>query len=192
MGSYAGEYNVSGGDENKSVITPSNCNILPVSQAGGGPVKATKFEDLNLFASGDKRQLFSLKYDYTSDDYIPNDIGFAGEDLLEAGISSMWHLKGYDRNLYLRTDNKKLVVINQPADMKALGFFRIDMRGDVLEHCVSNANGESVQFAVVKRGDSVSVEFLILKTFLLMLLRFILQMLIVILISMEQVLLSMV
>lgn len=160
MGSYAGEYNVSGGDENKSVITPSNCNILPVSQAGGGPVKATKFEDLNLFASGDKRQLFSLKYDYTSDDYIPNDIGFAGEDLLEAGISSMWHLKGYDRNLYLRTDNKKLVVINQPADMKALGFFRIDMRGDVLEHCVSNANGESVQFAVVKRGDSVSVEFI--------------------------------
>lgn len=160
MGSYAGEYNVSGGDENKSVLTPSNCSILPVSQAGGGPVKATKFEDLNLFASADKKQLFSLKYDYTSDDYIPNDIGFAGEDLLTSGISSMWHLRGYDRNLYLRTDDKKLVVINQPEDVKALGFFRVDMQGDTLEHCVSNANGESVQFVVVKRGDAISVEYI--------------------------------
>lgn len=159
MGSYAGEYNISGGDENKSVITPGNCNILPVSQAGGGPVKATKFEDLNLFASGDRRQLFSLKYDYTSDDYIPNDIGFAGEDLLGSGISSMWHLRGYDRNLYLRTDSNELVLINQPEDVKALGFFRIDMKGDVLEHCVSNANGSSAQFVLVKRGDSYTVEF---------------------------------
>lgn len=159
MGSYSGEYNISGGDENKSVITPSNCNILPVSQAGGGPVKATKFEDLNLFASGDRKQLFSLKYDYTSDDYIPNDIGFAGEDLLSAGISSMWHLRGYDRNLYLRTDNKELVLINQPEDVKALGFFRINMVGDVLEHCVSNANGQSTQFVLVKRGDVCTVEF---------------------------------
>ena len=159
MGSYAGEYNVSGGDENKSVITPSNCKTQPVSQAGGGPVKAVKFEDLNLFASGDRHQLFSLKYDYTSDDYIPSDIGFAGEDLLDSGISSMWHLRGYDRNLYLRTDNNKLVVINQPEDVKALGFFRVNMVGDVLEHCVSNANGESVQFALVKRGDKYNVEF---------------------------------
>ena len=159
MGSYAGEYNISGGDENKSVITPTNCNILPVSQAGGGPVKATKFEDLNLFASGDRKQLFSLKYDYTSDDYIPSDIGFAGEDLLSAGISSMWHLRGYDRNLYLRTDNKELVLINQPEDVKALGFFRINMVGDVLEHCVSNANGQSTQFVLVKRGDNYTVEF---------------------------------
>lgn len=160
MGSYAGEYNISGGDENKSVITPSNCNILPVSQAGGGPVKATKFEDLNLFASGDRRQLFSLKYDYTSDDYIPSDIGFAGEDLLSAGISSMWHLRGYDRNLYLRTDDNGLVLIHQPEDVKALGFFRVDMKGDVLNHCVSNANGSSAQFVLVKRGDVCTVEFI--------------------------------
>jgi len=160
MGSYAGEYNISGGDENKSVITPSNCNILPVSQAGGGPVKATKFEDLNLFASGDRRQLFSLKYDYTSDDYIPSDIGFAGEDLLTAGINSMWHLRGYDRNLYLRTDDNELVLIHQPEDVKALGFFRINMAGDVLEHCVSNANGVSVQFVMVKRGNTYTVEFI--------------------------------
>lgn len=159
MGSYAGEYNVSGGDENKSVLTPSNCNVLPVSQAGGGPVKAVKFEDLNLFASASKRQLFSLKYDYTSDDYIPNDIGFAGEDLLDSGIASMWHLRGYDRNLYLRTDNNNLVVINQPEDVKALGFFRVDMAGDVLDHCVSNSNGVSTQFVLVKRGDNYTVEF---------------------------------
>lgn len=159
MGSYAGEYNISGGDSNKSVITPSNCNILPVSQAGGGPVKATKFEDLNLFASGNKKQLFRLKYDYTSDDYIPNDIGFAGEDLLDSGISSMWHLRGYDRNLYLRTENNSLVVINQPEDVKALGFFRVNMVGDVLEHCVSNANGESTQFVLMKRNGKYTVEF---------------------------------
>lgn len=159
MGSYAGEYNVSGGDENKSVLTPSNCNVLPVSQAGGGPVKAVKFEDLNLFASASKRQLFSLKYDYTSDDYIPNDIGFAGEDLLDSGIASMWHLRGYDRNLYLRTDNNSLVVINQPEDVKALGFFRVDMAGDVLDHCVSNSDGTSTQFVLVKRGDNYTVEF---------------------------------
>lgn len=160
MGSYAGEYNVSGGDENKSVITPSNCNILPVSQAGGGPVKATKFGDLNLFASGDRKQLFSLKYDYTSDDYIPDDIGFAGEDLLSTGISSMWHLRGYDRNLYLRTDNNDLVLIHQPEDVKALGFFRINMGGEMLEHCVSNSNGVSTQFVLVKRGNVYTVEFI--------------------------------
>lgn len=158
MGSYAGEYNISGGDENKSVITPSNCNILPVSQAGGGSVKATKFEDLNLFTSGDRKQLFSLKYDYTSDDYTPDDIGFAGEDLLSAGISSMWHLRGYDRNLYLRTDDNNLVLIHRPEDVKALGFFRVNMVGDVLEHCVSNSNGVSAQFIVVKRGDVYTVE----------------------------------
>lgn len=159
MGSYAGEYNVSGGSEDKKAVTPGNINILPVSQAGGGPVKATKFEDLNLFVSGDRKQIFSLKYDYTTDDYSPNDIGFAGDDLLSAGIASMWHLKGRDRNLYLRTDDNKLVLINRPEDVKALGFFRVDMQGDVLEHCVSNAEGESTQFVLVKRGDSYSVEF---------------------------------
>jgi hypothetical protein len=151
---------VSGGSEDKKAVTPGNINILPVSQAGGGPVKATKFEDLNLFVSGDRKQIFSLKYDYTTDDYSPNDIGFAGDDLLSAGIASMWHLRGYDRNLYLRTDDNKLVLINRPEDVKALGFFRVDMRGDVLEHCVSNANGESTQFVLVKRGDSYSVEFI--------------------------------
>ena len=160
MGSYAGEYNISGGDNNKSVITPSSCNVLPVSQAGGGPVKAVKFEDLNLFASGDRKQLFSLKYDYTSDDYIPSDIGFAGEDLLESGIAAMWHLRGYDRNLYLRTDNKKLVVINQPEDVKVLGFFRVNMLGSVLDHCVSNANGESVLFTLIERGTTHTVEYI--------------------------------
>jgi hypothetical protein len=159
MGSYAGEYNISGGGENKEVLTPSSCNIMPVSQAGGGPVKATKFEDLNLFASADRRHLFSLRYDYTSDDYIPDDIGFAGEELLDSGIASMWHLRGYDRNLYLRTDNNQLVAINQPEGVKALGFFRVDMGGDVLDHCVSNANGESVQFVMVKRGDKYTVEY---------------------------------
>lgn len=160
MGSYSGEYNVSGGSEDKKVVTPGNISILPVSQAGGGPVKATKFEDLNLFASADRKQIFSLKYDYTTDDYSPNDIGFAGDDLLSAGISSMWHLRGYDRNLYLRTDDNKLMLINRPEDVKALGFFRVDMQGDVLEHCVSNANGQSTQFVLVKRGDTYTVEFI--------------------------------
>ena len=160
MGSYAGEYNISGADENKSVITPGNCKISPVSQAGGGPVKAAKFEDLNLFASADRKQLFSLKYDYTSDDYVPSDIGFAGEDLLSNGIASMWHLRGHDRNLYMRTDSNELVLINRPEDMKALGFFRVNMVGDVLEHCVSNANGESTQFVLVKRGDVCTAEFI--------------------------------
>jgi hypothetical protein len=140
-------------------LTPGNCNILPVSQAGGGPVRAVKFEDLNLFASADRHQLFSLKYDYTSDDYIPDNIGFAGEDLLDGGIASMWHLRGYDRNLYLRTDDKKMVVINQPEDVKALGFFRIDMVGDVLDHCVSNSDGESVLFTLVDRGGRHTVEY---------------------------------
>jgi hypothetical protein len=160
MGSYAGEYNVSGGSEDKKVITPGNISILPVSQAGGGPVRAVKFEDLNLFASADRKQIFSLKYDYTTDDYSPNDIGFAGDDLLSSGIASMWHLRGYDRNLYLRTDDNKLMLINRPEDVKALGFFRVDMQGDVLEHCVSNANGQSTQFVLVKRGDTYTVEFI--------------------------------
>lgn len=160
MGSYAGEYNVTGGSEDKKAVTPGNINILPVSQAGGGPVKAAKFEDMNLFVSSDRKQIFSLKYDYTTDDYSPNDIGFAGDDLLTSGIASMWHLRGYDRNLYLRTEDNKLVLINRPEDVKALGFFRVDMCGDVLEHCVSNANGESTQFVLVKRGDSYTVEFI--------------------------------
>jgi hypothetical protein len=159
MGSYAGEYNISGGSEDKKAVTPGNINILPVSQVGGGPVKATRFEDLNLFVSGDRKQIFSLKYDYTTDDYSPDDIGFAGDDLLSSGISSMWHLKGYDRNLYLRTDDNKLMLINRPEDVKALGFFRIDMRGDTIEHCVSNSNGQSTQFVLVKRGDVCTVEF---------------------------------
>lgn len=156
MGSYSGEYNVVG--SSSGAISPTTCNILPVSSIGGAPVDALKFEELNLFVGALGTEVYSLRYDYTTDDYAPDDVGFTASDILSEGVTRMQALKNDDRNIFFTTEKKRLRFMNNAKEIGLLGTYRIDLDDDVLDIAVSCSNELSILFILVQRGDEIIVE----------------------------------
>lgn len=156
MGSYAGEYNVQGAEG--GVVSPTGIALLPVSSIGGANVDALKFEELNMFVGALGNELYAMKYDYTTDDFAPENIGFVNNMLLEDKITRLQPLKNIDRNVYFTTGTNKLRILNNSRESKKLGFYRVGLDGDVLDVASSSAGGRSLMFCLVKRGDVFTVE----------------------------------
>ena len=156
MGSYSGEYNVRG--SSSGAISPTACYILPVSSIGGAPVDALKYEELNMFVGRLSTSVYSLRYDYTTDDYSPDNIGFAGSDLMEEGVARLQALKNDDNNVYFKTLRNNLRLIHNNKEVNLLAFARTNLMGEALDIASSNSKYRSVMFVLVRRGDFVSVE----------------------------------
>lgn len=156
MGSYSGEYNVTGGSS--GAISPSACYILPVSTIGGAPVDAIKYEELNVFVGCLGTEIYSLRYDYTTDDYSPDNVGLAGAKLLEDGIVRLQSLRNADRNIYYVTGKKELRFMNNVKEVGLLGFYRTNFDGEVLDIATSNSGAVSTAFVMVRRGDVTTIE----------------------------------
>lgn len=155
-GSYSGEYNVSG--EKNGPITPINANIQTISTIGGAPVAALKFRELNLFVAAHSNEIYSISYDYTTDDYVPTDIGIMSQHLLEDKITRWDALNNEDRNIYFHTGNNKVNLINYVKDTKTLGYYRLNLNGEILDLAASNAGPLSRMCFLVKRGDVYTLE----------------------------------
>lgn len=157
MGSASGEYNVLG-DKATGAISPLNIAILPVSGVGSANVDAIKYKDMNLFVGASTQELYRLQYDYSTDDYIPEDMSAVSENLFAEGISKLQVLRTKDRNLYFLTEDKQLRLCSVQEEIKTVGTFRIDVAGKVLDFAVSNAGPNSFEFLLIKRGDVVTME----------------------------------
>ena len=157
MGSASGEYNVLG-DKSTGAISPTTVAILPVSSVGSANVDAVKYKDMNLFVGASTQELYRLTYDYTTDDYVPEDLTTVSENLFADGIERMHVLRVKDRNLYFLTETKRLRFCSVQDEIKTVGTYRVDVNGDVLDFTVSNAGPYSFQFLLVKRDNVCTME----------------------------------
>jgi len=157
MGSSVGEYNVEG-DKSSGSFSPTNVRTLPVSNMGGANVDAVKYKDMNLFVGSSGEELYRLTYDYSSDDYVPDDLSAVSENLFADGISKMHILPVKERNLYFLTNNKLLRLCNMQEEIKTMGCYRVDLSGDVLEFTISTSGVNSLGFVFIKRDDVYTIE----------------------------------
>lgn len=155
-GSYSGEYNVNGAKD--GTLTQTNVRVESISTLGGAPIRALKFKELNLFVGTQSNEIYSISYDYTTDDYVPTNIGYMSSHLLEDRVARWVALNNHDRNIYFRTETNKLRGINYVKEVKNLGYFRINLSGDVLDEAASNAGPVSTVYFLVKRGDVYTIE----------------------------------
>lgn len=158
MGSYSGEYNVAG--NSSGAISPSACYCLPVSSIGGAKVDALKYEELNMFIGSLGTEIYSLRYDYTTDDYSPDNIGFGSSEMLEEGngVKRMSALKNADKNVYFVTNTNELRLINNAKEVGLLGFYRSNFDGEVLDIASSNVDGRATMFVLVRRTHTEVVD----------------------------------
>lgn len=155
-GSYSGEYNVAGAKD--GTLTPTNLRVDAISTLGGAPVRALKFKELNLFVGTQSNEIYSISYDYTTDDYVPTNIGYMSSHLLSDLVVRWVALNNPDRNIYFRTSDNKIRGINYVKEVKNLGYFRVNLSGDVLDQAATNAGPVSTIYFLVKRGDVYTIE----------------------------------
>lgn len=157
MGSVSGEYNILG-NKSTGAFSPTTIKILPVSNVGGANVDAVKYKDMNLFVGTSAQELFRLQYDYSTDDYVPEDLSMVSENLFEEGVSKLHVLRSKDRHLYFLTQSHKLRLASVQEEIKMVGCYRLDLAGDIMDFTVSNAGTLSYQFLLVKRDNVFTVE----------------------------------
>lgn len=160
MGSYSGEYKISGTDTRSNVITPTSLAVSPVSAVGGARVRPIRYNRKNIFVSSTGQLLYNLVYNYQTDDYSPSDMSTIGEDLLHDGVQDMAIIKNKESIVTYRTKLGDLRYFSSEPDSDFLSFYRADLKGEVLASCVSEGSGKTVQFVVVKRGEEYFVEYI--------------------------------
>jgi hypothetical protein len=160
MGSYSGEYRISGGDSRSNVVTPTSLSITPISSAGGCAVKPVRYKRKSLFVSSTGQMLYNLSYSYQTDDYAPDDLSMLGEELLKDKIEDMALVKDKEGIVSFKTTTGALSYFNYEQDIETLSFYRTNLKGKVLSLCVSECNGKTIQFVVVKRDEGYFVEYI--------------------------------
>jgi len=155
MGGYSGEYfvNPGGSQRRSSVYTPTSTNIENISNMGGRPVVPLKYKELNMFVGGSGKELYTISYDYTTDDYSPRMLGYLTQHIMERGIRRMEAVNNLDRNIYMLHDTNELSLFNYAAEQKVLGFTELDFGNEVVDFCSTHANEEVAAYVAVKRND---------------------------------------
>lgn len=154
-GSYAGEYNIFGAD---GAISPTTCVIDPVTCIGGAPVQALRFSGLNLFVGRLSNEIYTIQYDYTTDDYAPDNIGYMSSHLLNEKVRRWMSLNNSDRNIYFNTQADHVNIINYVKEMKNLGYFRLNFEGSILDLAASDAGPVSAIYFMVERPTGCFLE----------------------------------
>lgn len=155
-GSYMGEYNISGAD--RITFTPTGVRTTAISTLGGAPVRPAKFKELNLFVGARRNELNTIAYDYTTDDYVPTNIGFSSTHLLDEKVTRMEPLNNEDRNIYFTTEDKRVNALNYVRELKHVGFVRLNLQGDVLDIVTTQSGAEAAVYFLVKRGEIYTIE----------------------------------
>lgn len=155
MGGYSGEYfiNPTGTNRRSGVYTPTETVVENISNLGGKSVVPLKYKELNMFVGITGKELYTIAYDYTTDDYTPKSMGYLTQHIMERGIKRIEALNNLDRNIYLLHDTNQLSLFNYAAEQKVLGFTELDMADDVVDFVTTHANDEVAAYVAMKRND---------------------------------------
>lgn len=160
LGSYSGEYCITGADTRSNIITPTSLSIKPISSCGGAPVTPVRYKRQNLFVSSTSQMMYTLSYAYQTDDYSPADVSSYGEEVMKEGVMNMGILKNNEELCFYETGKYGIGYFSYEDEFKQLSFFRADLDGFVMSTCVSECKGYTTQFVVVKRGDKFYIEYI--------------------------------
>ena len=155
MGGYSGEYFINPGGSNRrsNVYTPTTTVIENISNMGGKAVMPLKYKELNMFVGMTGQELYTIAYDYTTDDYTPRMLGYLTQHIMERGIKRIEALNNLDRNIYLLHDTEQLSLFNYAAEQKVMGFTELDFADRVLDFVTTHANAEVAAYAITVRNE---------------------------------------
>lgn len=155
MGGYSGEYHItpSAQGNRTGAYTPTTTYVQNISNMGGKAVVPLKYKQLNMFVGLTGKELYTVAYDYTIDDYTPKSLGYLTQHIMDRGIKRMEALNNLDRNIYLLHDTMQLSLFNFAEEQKVMGFSELDFGDNVIDFCSTYAKGEVAGYVVVKRND---------------------------------------
>lgn len=155
MGGYSGEYHItpSASGNRTGAYTPTTTYVQNISNMGGKAVVPLKYKQLNMFVGLTGKELYTVAYDYTIDDYTPKSLGYLTQHIMDRGIKRMEALNNLDRNIYLLHDTMQLSLFNFAEEQKVMGFSELNFGDDVIDFCSTYAKGEVAGYAVVKRNE---------------------------------------
>ena len=155
MGGYSGEYFVSKNGQTKrtGVYTPTATMFDNISNMGGKAVVPLKYKELNMFVGMTGKELYTIAYDYTTDDYAPKSMGYLTQHIMDKGIRRMEALNNMDRNIYLLHDTKELSLFNYASEQKVIGFTELNFGDEVIDFCATYAQEEVAAYVIVKRNS---------------------------------------
>lgn len=154
MGGYSGEYHItpSAIGNRTGAYTPTTTYAQNISNMGGRAVVPLKYKQLNMFVGLTGKELYTVAYDYTIDDYTPKSLGYLTEHIMDRGIKRIVALNNKDRNIYLLHDTKQMSLFNFASEQKVMGFTELDFADDVIDFCSAYARDEVAGYVVVKRN----------------------------------------
>jgi hypothetical protein len=120
---------------------------------GGMPIIPLKYKQLNMFVGITGKELYTIAYDYTMDDYTPKSMGYLTQHIMDRGIKRIIALNNLDRNIYLLHDTQQLSLFNYAAEQKVMGFTELNFGADVIDFCSTYANAEVAGYVITRRND---------------------------------------
>jgi len=157
MGSYSGEYNIKGGTNN--VLTPTQTVVENISNMGGKSVVPLKYKELNMFVGATGKELYTISYDYTIEDYTPHSLGYLTQHIMEKGVRRIEALNNMDRNIYLLHDTNEMSLFNFAREQKVMGFSELSFGSPVLDFVTTYSNDVVAGYvAVVRNNGKITFE----------------------------------
>lgn len=155
MGGYSGEYHLtpSASGRSSSAYSPTSTYVQNISNMGGMPIIPLKYKQLNMFVGITGKELYTIAYDYTMDDYTPKSMGYLTQHIMDRGIKRIVALNNLDRNIYLLHDTQQLSLFNYAAEQKVMGFTELNFGADVVDFCSTYANAEVAGYVITRRND---------------------------------------
>lgn len=150
MGSYSGEFHIVAPN---GVLTPVATRTDNISNIGGKSVMPLKYKELNLFVGSSGKELYSIGYDYTIDDYVPQSLGFTTEHIMDKGIRRMEALNNKDRNVYLLHDSKEMSLFHYVKEQKVLGFSQLTFGSPVVDFVTTYSKEENAAYVAIERNE---------------------------------------
>lgn len=150
MGSYSGEFNIKAPND---VLTPIGTKIDNISNVGGCPVVPLKYKELNLFVGMTGKELYTIGYDYTIEDYTPQSLGYMTEHIMDKGVRRMEALNNKDRNIYLLHETNELSLFHYVKEQKILGFSSLCFGCDVIDFVTTYSKNNVVGYVATQRND---------------------------------------
>lgn len=157
MGSYSGEYNIHGATG--GVFTPTATVVDNVSNMGGKAIIPLKYKELNMFVGATGKELYTISYDYTIEDYTPHSLGYLTQHIMERGVRRIEALNNLDRNIYLLHDTNQLSLFNYAREQKVMGFSELDFDAEVLDFVTTYSNDIVTGYvATIRNKDKITFE----------------------------------
>ena len=150
MGSFSGEYNIKGP---QNVFTPTGTVVENISNMGGKAVIPLKYKELNMFVGITGKELYTIGYDYTIEDYTPHSLGYLTEHLMERGVRRIEALNNLDRNIYLLHDTNQLSLFNYVREQKIMAFSQLDFGAEVLDFATTYSKEIVTAYVATVRNE---------------------------------------